>query len=633
MVARLTRGVALYLLAASSLSLLSISLDRFFKTETGLMATLGGVPRLVPQVTLDELHVDAADLEAITAGPRPGESLTIRWSGTWHVSRGGAFDFYVAASPADDVRLVLDGRQVAGSGVGTIGRAAVQSGFHDLQITYMVGNSGPNLYVQRARAGGIPGRFDHEALFPHEPTTEAFATNQRLSVLRGLAALAWLVPLCFFGARSVVRYAARRGGGHAPRDRRQWALGAALFAVSFVLYFAAARSLEPTGFARDDLVLSADSASTMQAIVWGPTVPRGSRHPLFLVVRPLAKMMQGGTLYQLFRVNAALAALALIAAVNCLLMFVLLSRVLGSIVLAGWFAGLYGVSFSNIVLFSFPEAYSLATLTVLLYLYVAARVGERTSVGHAVLFGMLAGIAGLANPPLASLALIYVCGLAVTTTTLSRTARLAGISIATTAVCFLTLFFLASGIISRTGAGYRSLSLSTVMTNEAIESFAEGFVHVDSYASFAHFANLDAVATTVLSFLLYSVVAPLPSLTDNLTMADMGGYFSSVAGIVLVTITSGFVLIALVNLGRAHEPVLRAIMLWFVAMLGFYLYFNPFTPILYVVQLVPVLVLAGARYFSELRARPAIKYAALAGWMGLLVYRNVGVFLAALPPA
>ena len=170
------------------------------------------------------------------------------------------------------------------------------------------------------------------------------------------------------------------------------------------------------------------------------------------------------------------------------------------------------------------------------------------------------------------------------------------------------------------------------MMNEAVESFTKGFGHAESYASWAHFASLDAIATTLLSFLLYSVVAPLPSLTDNLTMADMGGYFSSAAGILLLTTTSGFLFIGLVKLGQAHEPVLRAIVLWFVAMLGFYVYFNPFTPILYVVQLVPVLVLAEARYFSGLRGRPALKYAALAGWMGLLVYRNVGVFLAALPP-
>ena len=351
--ARLVRGVALYLLAASSLSLLSISLDRFLKTDTGLMITIvGGVPRLVRQVTLDVLRLDALGLEAVNAGQGPDQSATVRWSGVWHVSRGGVFDLYVAANPENDVRMILDGRQVAGTGVGVVSQVAIESGFHDLQITYVVASRGSNLYVQRARTGRIPGRFDPETLFPREPTAEAFATNRRLSLLRGLATLAWVVPLCFFGARSAIRYAARCRASHAPRDRRRWALGAALFAVSFVLYFAASRALEPTGFVRDDLVLSADSASTVQGLVWGPTVPRGVHHPLFLVVRPLAKMMQGGTLFQFVGVDAALAALALIAATNCVLMYVVLGRILGSTALAGWFAGLYGVSFSNVVLFS-----------------------------------------------------------------------------------------------------------------------------------------------------------------------------------------------------------------------------------------------------------------------------------------
>ena len=80
--ARLVRGVALYLLAASSLSLLSISLDRVLKTDTGLMVKVaGGVPRLVRQVTLDVLRLDALGLEGgeRRPGPRPvGDGPLVR---------------------------------------------------------------------------------------------------------------------------------------------------------------------------------------------------------------------------------------------------------------------------------------------------------------------------------------------------------------------------------------------------------------------------------------------------------------------------------------------------------------------------------------------------------------------------
>lgn len=138
-------------------------------------------------------------------------------------------------------------------------------------------------------------------------------------------------------------------------------------------------------------------------------MPRATNHPLFLLVRPLVKLTQTTSPVTLTRGDAIRVVLALIAALNCLAMYLILLGLLFSAAMAAWFSGLYAVFLSNLVLFSVPEVYSLATFTVLIYLFFALRKRETRDLSEAALFGLLAALAGLAYPPCSPYSLSIGC--------------------------------------------------------------------------------------------------------------------------------------------------------------------------------------------------------------------------------
>ena len=63
-------------------------------------------------------------------------------------------------------------------------------------------------------------------------------------------------------------------------------------------------------------------------------------------------------------------------------------------------------------------------------------------------------------------------------------------------------------------------------------------------------------------------------------------------------------------------------------MLVFYTYFSPAHAMLYAVQVLPVLLLLSAWYFSILTDAFLLKYVALTAWTWLLVERNLTALLA-----
>ena len=398
------RAVGVYVLVASSLSVLSVVLDRTAKTPTGLTLTTelrlsnsesvpiyqqtASGPRLSTHIGLDLLLNEEP---ALSRGP-----FRARWLAVWHVPESGSFDFFLGAN--DRVGLSIDGREVGAAGSSQIRTTELDAGFHDLQIDYRQIRGDSALYVQWSPSGELPRRFDGNALFPDEPSAAAFAVNRDLHLLRRLAVFVWILPVAVFMVRSGIHFTSRLRRELTPRRIGQIMLGTVIASVAFVGYFSTLRVLEPTVSERDDLVFSADGESATQALVWGPSTPRATNHPLFLLVRPLAKMIQATAPASLTRTDAILAALALIAALNCLAMYAILARLLSSAAMAGWFSGLYAIFLSNLVLFGVPEVYSLATLTALLYLYCALGTRGTSELVRAIVLGALAAVAGLANP-------------------------------------------------------------------------------------------------------------------------------------------------------------------------------------------------------------------------------------------
>ena len=627
------RATAVYLLTASSLSVLSVVLDRTLKTPTGLSVTTESqpsgrespptdpptvtAPRLSTHVGLDLL---LREEPALSEGP-----FRAHWTGVWHVPKSGSFDFFLGAN--DRVGLSIDGRQIAAADSSQIRTTELESGFHDLQIDYRQVRGDSALYVQWSPAGELPRRFGGETLFPDEPSAAAFAVNRRLHRLRRLAVLVWVLPVAVFLLRSAASVLPRLRRELTPRKIRRSLLGIVIVGVAFVGYFSTLRRLEPHVAERDDLVFSADGESAIQALVWGPSTPRATNHPLFLLARPLAKIIHATTATSLTRTDAILATLAMIAAFNCLAMYAILARLLSSSAMAGWFSSLYAVFLSNLVLFGVPEVYSLATLTVLLYLYVVLGTRGTNDLIRAILLGVLAAVAGLANPPLLSLSVVYWMSLRRERSVAPR-AILGAVSVSVTAICFSTGYLIASGVVSRTGAGYRPLTPSTLLSEQAVTALGSGLTHVDTFGSWANVGDPAVVGTVLLSFVFYSVITPINSLATHLTHADAWGYFGSLSGLVSVVAYGALLLGAVYTAARGDDPVMRGLLVWLVLMLGFYTHFSAEHAMLYAVQVAPVLVIVTGTYFSCLSGRFSAKYVALAAWTWLVVDRNVAALLA-----
>ena len=251
-------------------------------------------------------------------------------------------------------------------------------------------------------------------------------------------------------------------------------------------------------------------------------MPRATNHPLFLVVRPCVKLTQTISPVALTRNDAIRVVLALIAALNCLAMHLILLRLLSSAPMAAWFSGLYAVFLSNLALFGIPAVYSLATFTVLIYLFFTLRKGGTGDLREAALFGLLAALAGLANPPLLSLSVVYWASLW-RRRSWGRLTTLGAVSASVAGFCFSIGYLLAAGLVSRTGAGYRPLTLSTVFSDQAATAFGSGLTLVDTFGSWSNIGDPALIGTVLLSFVFYSVLTPIPSLATHLTLADGGG--------------------------------------------------------------------------------------------------------------
>ena len=160
---RSLRLIAIYVLAALALTLISRALDARLKTETGLtesfyQGSLGDgdvlFQRTARSIGLDSVENDP-DL--------PQRFFGMRWEGFWHVPHDEVLDIYAGGD--DRVLVRIDGELVLerGGALGTNTISApvpLDAGLHTLSVEYEQYRGGYSLHVLWAPAGGSPRPFD-----------------------------------------------------------------------------------------------------------------------------------------------------------------------------------------------------------------------------------------------------------------------------------------------------------------------------------------------------------------------------------------------------------------------------------------------------------------------------------------
>lgn len=196
-VSALIRAGAAYLVIAAACTLTVRALDQRAHRGQGLHLTVIARPDDTP-TALFERTTPAIDLTFLDHHPQlPTRFFSATWTGFWYLPTTQVVDLYAGAD--DRVVLRVDGQPVlernADVGMHTIGRALrLTSGVHSIAVEYEQDGGGTHLNVQWAPAGGRPAPLDPVALFSSEPRPDQQATVRRVTALRTLVWLAWLVP-------------------------------------------------------------------------------------------------------------------------------------------------------------------------------------------------------------------------------------------------------------------------------------------------------------------------------------------------------------------------------------------------------------------------------------------------------
>ena len=600
--------VGVYLGIAIVLTVVSGSVHDRFQTEPGLTRSFYDNPNFEGSPVRREVSRDISLAFLDEHQELPRRFFSVRWSGVWYLPAAQTVDLYVGGD--DRVVVSIDGQPVlersARTSFDTVSRSlTLTAGMHRLSINYRQRGGGYGLTVLAVPTGNAPRSIDPETLFPSPPSSRALVVNRRLALLGSLVTTVWLVPpallLTFVGLPALVRIGARSATG------RVWLGGAVLFTVAFGGYYLNTLRFETLIFDREqqNVIFSADTWTTVGSMSSLSFREHIRQHPLFSLVT--STVVQGLQAVSPLTVNRAiLITLALIAGINCTLAYLILYRVTTSIPIAGWFAAVYGCLFANLALFSIPETYALSTTAVLVYLLAAA--GARSPIGprQLVTLTLLAGLAGLFNPPLLSLSLIHIIML------LRGRALGAALPAAAWSLAATLLLFVA--------------------VNAAIfgpEFYQNYIVDNERYGSFEHFREPSSIATVLCGLFLFGVIAPRDQLAHDYTVANMGGYVESVPAGLAILAYAVFILYAIRRLRPHADPFQLGVLLWLAAMTVFYVYFNPDGVMLYSVQTLFPPLLFSALAFAKLTLPSVQKYVALALFVGLVVLRNVPAIYAA----
>jgi len=393
---------------------------------------------------------------------------------------------------------------------------------------------------------------------------------------------------------------------------RYWPfLCAAVLALSCFLYYQHnIKTLAPLAFPVIDAVFFADSADHVEFFKEGEAyVARDDQH----ATRHVLYWPVAGELFGLVSKasgregdDAIILLLTLLATANVLLVYLVLLKREYTAWTALQFATLYGVMFANVIYFSIPETYVYSTAMISVYaMALTARASNPRVFMSAMILSAIVGVSGLFSATLMSLALPTACFLFMR--------------------CSPGRFVL-YGLASALLAVFVFFAPRAFLEPDFFEIFRKGSDTVSEWASVSNFLWAGPYKSVVLSFLGFSVVAPVGSVANIMRIEDVWGYFepSRFAIFVMYLIAC---LLAVRQLIRERDEVVSLMWLWVAALALFHVYFAPWDAFIYSVQVtVPATLLFHHAYRSS-----RFRYKHVFAWLaiGLLAVNNSRVIYSA----
>jgi len=388
------------------------------------------------------------------------------------------------------------------------------------------------------------------------------------------------------------------GGAQLQAGADRWRWYAAWFVVWLVLYSLTARHLAPICFLHNDAIYSADTRDNFKAMNHYTLVTDSRKHLLFSAATvPLVRTLLAVGVQSF---HAMYIVMGFLAALNITLALLNFTRLVVDPVAALWAGAVYGLAFSNLVIFSVPETYSVSGIMIQVYLFALLRSGSLAPHRRSALLGFLSGLAALFNPVLLSLGAFHL--LPGTWQDLKRPRYYAGATLAVAVA--LTTFVIPN--LAAFGSGFLQYNVK----------------YVGKFSSLRNFGSFQAVSTVFASFTLFTLIAPVRRLTLLLPVSEFWRLFQSARGVTLLAIYSGTVVSGL-RFWRKRLAFEYRAAIWCAVLLVFYIYFNPREAILYSTQVLFPIVLFLA-LTSERVPRPLARVM-MATFLLLLAVNNLNV--------
>lgn len=385
-----------------------------------------------------------------------------------------------------------------------------------------------------------------------------------------------------------------------------WVIPLGIFLLFVGVYYLSNRYIWDTVSQTQDTIFGSDTMETLENIQKISFNDDTKKHMLFsATLSPISKSIQ--EVLGISQNKSIRLTLAIMASLNIAGVFLFFRKFSSSILLSLLFVVFYSLCFSNFVIYSIPETYSVSNLFILIYIGTIIALRKPLTVYSSMLLSVIAGIASLYNPVLLSLIVIQIA----------------------------MIFF------QRDWKHWVMISLSNLTIGTIIYFFV-GYLmfatqffdfvtsYANRYASLNNYLDIKSISNVFSNFYFFSILSPHHYLSASLELNDWLGYGDSFLTIIVIILIGIFLLygifVLVTNKSKNREFVLT-LFLWTVLLALFYVYFNPKEAILYSSQVLLPLLIIFIHAFKTIKWKLPLKYAIFIFCLLVITHTNVTAFL------
>jgi len=187
----------------------------------------------------------------------------------------------------------------------------------------------------------------------------------------------------------------------------KWLIPIGIFIFFVIIYYLNSRHIWNIVSQKQNIIFGSDTMDTLDNLKELTFEVDTKKRLLFSVtLTPISKSIQ--KVLGLSQNKSIRLTLAILAALNITGVYLFLKKYSSSTIESLLFTGFYSFFYSNFVIFSIPETYSMSNLFILIYIATLFVLLKSSTVYSCMLLSVITGAASLYNPVLLSLVIIPI---------------------------------------------------------------------------------------------------------------------------------------------------------------------------------------------------------------------------------